>query len=564
MRKLKKQNCADGLLIRIQNNLIEENYMRRIFAIILIALSLLALWSCDIFGTEHTHQFGEWDVVKEASCTEDGNRTRFCSCGESEKETLPKIGHTEEILPGKTATCTEDGYTDSVHCKNCGIIFEESKKINQLTHEITVFESVQPTCTENGHTEGLWCVLCGEIMLEPVLIEASHKFLYHAEIDENGNEIYVGVCQRSECEQTTIKKCIPGLYDTDKNLLCSWDELVDYGFNINSEGRRLRYIIEKNDNLQKGTTLIIDDSVTTIGAYAFEGCKSIANIEISNSVTSIGLGAFLGTSIREITIPSTVEQIGNGAFGECYYLKNIFVDENNEYYKSICGNLYSKDGKTLLQYAIGKTEIEFIVPDGVTIINTYAFAFSSVLTSITIPSSVTGIGACAFDDCVSLKNVYFNGTTEEWDAIKNIKKWLPNNVIANYDDKIEFLITTFIEDPSSSVGYYVKKILIENNNIYIDNELYIGTYINDFIIEYDEKLFSWAAFWKDEEAKYLDVLSKIEQCEKIYMLEKTTNDGDISKIAVCFVDNVYYYLLFNEVDVNKVNYIYESHIELKE
>jgi hypothetical protein len=48
------------------------------------------------------------------------------------------------------------------------------------------------------------------------------------------------------------------------------------------------------------------------------------------------------------------------------------------------------------------------------------------------------------------------------------------------------------------------------------------------------------------------------------MLEKTTNDGDISKIAVCFVDNVYYYLLFNEVDVNKVNYIYESHIELKE
>ena len=70
------------------------NYMERVFALVVIVFSLLALWGCNIFETEHTHEFGEWTVEKEASCTEDGRKIRSCSCTETEEEILPATGHT--------------------------------------------------------------------------------------------------------------------------------------------------------------------------------------------------------------------------------------------------------------------------------------------------------------------------------------------------------------------------------------------------------------------------------------------------------------------------------------
>lgn len=507
--------------------------MRRIFTLILIALSLLALWSCDIFGTEHTHEFGEWTVIKEATCTEDGSRTRSCSCGESETESVSATGHTEEILAAYPATCTEGGLTEGKKCTVCGEITQKQTTIPATGHTETVLAGNSATCTESGLTEGKKCTVCSETTVEQEeIVLLGHDYTYSEETDENGNITTLAVCQRPDCG--TVVENLAGLYDSDCNLIASWDELVNvYGLSSNLES-----VLEENEELQVGTKLIVDDS------FVYGSFKNCTTLEI-------------------IVLPKSFISLYGLDFEGCSSLTNITVDDENEKYKSVNGILYSKEFDSLFKYPTAKKGSEFIIPDSVSYIDALAFSDNLSLVSITIPNSVTRIGNYAFNDCVSLKNIYFNGTTEEWDAIKNIKKWLPNNVIANYDGKMEFLITTFIEDPSSSIGYYVKRILVENKNIYIDNELYIGTYINDFIIEYDEKLFSWATFWKDEEAKYLDVLNKIEQCEKIYMLEKTTNDGDISKIAVCFVDNAYYYLLFNEVDVNKVNYIYESHIELK-
>ncbi|MBR2904003.1 MAG: leucine-rich repeat domain-containing protein [Clostridia bacterium] len=86
-------------------------------------------------------------------------------------------------------------------------------------------------------------------------------------------------------------------------------------------------------------------------------------------------------------------------------MTSIEVDENNTAYKSIDGNLYTKDGKTLLQYAIGKTATTFIVSDAVTSIGSYAFEDCDGLTSVTIGKSVTSIGAYAFARCSSLTSI---------------------------------------------------------------------------------------------------------------------------------------------------------------
>lgn len=79
--------------------------------------------------------------------------------------------------------------------------------------------------------------------------------------------------------------------------------------------------------------------------------------------------------------------------------------------------MYSKNEKTLIQYAIGKTNSTFTIPDSVTSIGNQAFEHCNSLTSITIPDSVTSIGNNTFYNCDKLTNVYYKGTKEKWSKI---------------------------------------------------------------------------------------------------------------------------------------------------
>ena len=125
-------------------------------------------------------------------------------------------------------------------------------------------------------------------------------------------------------------------------------------------------------------------------------------------------------------IPDSVTLIGYEAFHNCSSLTSIEVDENNTTYQSLDGNLYNKDGTTLIQYAFGKTATEFVIPDSVTTIGDSAFNVCRSLTSIEIPDSVTTIGDYAFCLCNSLTSIVFEGTVEEWNAISKGTDWKYN------------------------------------------------------------------------------------------------------------------------------------------
>ena len=140
-------------------------------------------------------------------------------------------------------------------------------------------------------------------------------------------------------------------------------------------------------------SIIISDSVTSIGDSAFSGCSSLENITIPDSVTSIGDYAFSGcSSLESITIPDSVISIGDRVFCECESIRSITIP----------------DSVTSIEHEafIGCSSLEsIIIPDSVTSIGYWAFNGCLSLTSITIPNSVTSIGDRAFAYCSSLESV---------------------------------------------------------------------------------------------------------------------------------------------------------------
>ena len=149
----------------------------------------------------------------------------------------------------------------------------------------------------------------------------------------------------------------------------------------------------------------IEEGITSIGAGAFYG-DSLISVTIPSTVNSIGNSAFRACiNLTSITIPSSVTDIGIYAFEDCYSLTEIIVDKGNHYYCSIDGVLFTADKTTLITYPILKSGADYTVPISVTSIGSSAFRGCNNLTSVIMQPSVTHIGMYAFNECKSLTSV---------------------------------------------------------------------------------------------------------------------------------------------------------------
>ena len=195
------------------------------------------------------------------------------------------------------------------------------------------------------------------------------------------------------------------------------------------------------------TDIVIPNSVTNIGDYAFSGCRSLTDIVIPDSVTNIGDCAFWDCrSLTDIVIPNSVTSIGDNAFEYCFSLSNLVIPDGvtsiGKWAFEDCSSLSSvviPDSVTSIgnhAFAYCESLTDIVIPDSVTSIGDNAFAYCESLTDIVIPDSVTSIGDNAFRHCSSLSSVVIPKSVVN----------LNGNPFCRWDGELKCLSPYFIYD----------------------------------------------------------------------------------------------------------------------
>ncbi len=338
-------------------------------------------------------------LKSDATCTEKAVYYYSCECGEKGSATFT-IGDFANHTTGEwviisPASCTTNG-SQKQCCTECGTTLKTetisaSHNYNSVVH--------QPTKTEQGYTE-YTCTACKVSYIGDYIDATGSIGLRYSVCDDNKTCIITGI---GSCSDTEVY--IPATIDGYTVV-----EIGDWAFECSSL-----------------TNINIPDSVTSIGNYAFYCCINLKSITIPDSVTSIGMGAFNACSnLTRIMIPNSITRIGNYVFNDCSNLTSITIPDSvtsiGEYAFCGCSNLASitiPDSVTSIgdwAFYDCRSLTSITIPDGVTHIGDGTFCYCMVLTSITIPNSITAIGESAFSSSY-LKDIYYYGTKAEFEQI---------------------------------------------------------------------------------------------------------------------------------------------------
>ena len=233
--------------------------MKRQISILACVLMLLAIVfavaSCSQPEAAHVHEYAEF-VSKEATCTEKGEVTLTCACGDKYTNETAAKGHNLAPIAAVEPTCTTEGKTEGVQCTDCGLITVAQTTIAPIGHNLgaaatcTTAQTCElcdhvfvealghnapaPTCTEDsvckrcgekqksalGHkpindatcTEASICGVCDEVVAEAL----GHTY---------PSDCYSGVCQVCSADDSYVEGNGAHEYDYLCSMMCNkcWD-----------------------------------------------------------------------------------------------------------------------------------------------------------------------------------------------------------------------------------------------------------------------------------------------------------------------------------------------------
>lgn len=184
-------------------------------------------------------------------------------------------------------------------------------------------------------------------------------------------------------------------------------------YTVNDGGESVTVSGTSESTSEKPTHLTIGSSissngknytVTEIGNWAFKEWNTLTEVTLPHTVEIIGFQAFFNCSnLTNVTIPEGVRKIGQKAFNGCSQLTSITIPSTIENMNT------AFSGNTALTHVT--------LTNGISEISSSAFKDCTGLTEIKIPTSVNEIRQDAFNGCINLSDVKYNGHKTDWDKV---------------------------------------------------------------------------------------------------------------------------------------------------
>ena len=191
------------------------------------------------------------------------------------------------------------------------------------------------------------------------------------------------------------------------------------------------YAFSDDEKLEE---LILPNNLTSLGIYAFKGCKELATVKVNTSadVAIDGTKAFYGCAIENISFGDDVTRVSNYIFnGAGYGFDEVEEDDgtgNKKKVKKAKAKVLIHSGITEIgEYAFGDPENKYLLSvtvatpsaaektagKGLQKINKYAFSGNTNLATVVLPmDSITEIGASAFSGCENMNQLSFTDNEE--------------------------------------------------------------------------------------------------------------------------------------------------------
>ena len=284
------------------------------------------------------------------------------------------------------------------------------------------------------------------------------------------------------------------------------------------------------NNCTNLTSIILPQNITDISSNTFHNCKSLASITLPNYITSIGDKAFeFCTSLSSITIPSSVISIGDNSFHYCSSLSSVTLTEG---IKSIgncafqeCGNLtsitipnsVSKIGYSTFQSC--PALISAVLGNGLSSIESSTFNSCTSLNSVTIGNNITKIGNNAFEYCTSLSSFI-----------------IPDQVTSIGDNAFSNCIGLSSITIGKDVANVGKNVFDGCSNLSSINFKcnYVGNYFREFPSIKEILFEKTVSYIGDEAFKNCSGLSSVSFEDGVENIYRSAFSGCISLLAVSF------------------------------
>ena len=255
--------------------------------------------------------------------------------------------------------------------------------------------------------------------------------------------------------------CIIYYSDTPIKLNVSSKEITQTTISNDCENGKYHKISNVGTTLQtifKGQTsvkkIILPESIKTLGVGSFSDCENLEYIYLSNNISHIDHGCFVGCkSLHKILIPNSPNiTFGSSIFNLCENLKEFGTYYDG--YVSDDNRCYITNSSTLKFFAPSGVTGEYVIPNNITKIAEFAFQFSNI-TKITLSQHTTAIGDNAFAQCKKLESI------NNWDNVEILSPY----AFYNCESLGKISLPTKLKTISEYAFSNCNKMYINNNSL---------------------------------------------------------------------------------------------------